>query len=402
VLVSNDTLYGQGMQDGQTTLSGYVLSPGTIYKMYEIPADKMIQPRLGATWAYNGNDTVYASYAKYTPAASSLPRAASWARNLAVTINAYFDQNGVLYAVAPNASSTGKLFVPNMTPRTTQEFVAGTSRQVNQSLTGRAYFRYRYSDHFWEDTNNNARLIYGMPAGWGKAELYIPNLAEQCAGLGCSGSSYVIADLDQAYTKYYETTFEGEYRTRKVYVRGSYTWSKYYGNFDQDNSTAGTANDGNIFIGSSNIGDGAGRQLWNMKEGRLHGDRPHSLKLYGYYSFNWNATVGSFFTAQSGQVWEATSVQPYVQYTSSTSATNRYAEQAGSRRTDPWYIFDLNYIQNIPLSGRYRLQAIVDVYNVFNTQTGYNYVSNLQSTLFNTPQSFLSPRRVQISVKFQF
>ena len=402
LLVSNDTLYGQGLKDGQQTPSGFAASTGTIYKMYEIPFSKMLQPRVGATWAYNGNDTVYASYAKYTPAASSLPRAASWARNLAVTINAYFDQNGVLYAVAPNASSTGKLFQPDMTPRTTHEFLLGTSKQINPELTARAYGRYRYSDHFWEDTNNNARLIYGMPTGWGPAELYIPNLAEQCAGLGCSASSYVIADLDQAYTKYYEATVESEYRGRKVYARGSYTWSKYYGNFDQDNTTAGTSNDGNIFIGSSNIGDGAGRQLWNFKEGRLHGDRPHSFKAYGYYTLNWNATIGGFFTAQSGQVWESTSVQPYVQYTSSTSATNRYAEPAGSRRTDAWYLVDLNYIQNIPLTGRYRFQAIVDLYNVFNSQTGYNYVSNLQSTLFNTPQSFLSPRRVQISAKFQF
>jgi hypothetical protein len=402
LLISNDTLYGQGLEDGQSTASGYVASPGTVYKMYEIPWSKMIQPRVGATWAYNGNDTVYASWATYNPAASSLPRAASWARNLAVTINAFFDQNGILYAVAPNAASTGKLFQPDMTPRTTQEFILGTSRQFTPRLTARLYGRYRYSDHFWEDTNNNARQIYGMPADWAPAELYIPNRAEQCVGLGCSASSYVIADLDRAYTKYYEATAEAEYRGGKVYARGSYTWSKYYGNFDQDNSTAGTANDGNIFIGSSNIGDGAGRQLWNFKEGRLHGDRPHALKMYGYYSLGWNATVGGFFTAQSGQIWEATSVQPYVQYTSSTSATNRYAEPAGSRRTDAWYLLDLNYIQNIPLGGRYRMQAIVDLYNVFNSQTGYNYVSNLQSTLFNTPQSFLSPRRVQISAKFQF
>jgi hypothetical protein len=211
----------------------------------------------------------------------------------------------------------------------------------------------------------------------------------------------VIADLDRAFTKYYEVTAEAEYRTRKVYLRGSYTWSKYYGNFDQDN-TSSTDNDANRFIGSSNIGDGAGRQLWNLKEGRLHGDRPNALKLYGYYSLNWNATVGGFFSAQSGIPWEATSVQPYVQYTSSTNATNRYAEQAGTRRTEAWYTTDLNYVQNIPLKGRYRLQAIVDVYNVFNSQTGYNFVSNLQSTLYNTPASYLSPRRVQISAKFQF
>ena len=38
----------------------------------------MIQPRLGATWAYNGVDTVYASYGRYSPAANSDARAASF------------------------------------------------------------------------------------------------------------------------------------------------------------------------------------------------------------------------------------------------------------------------------------------------------------------------------------
>ena len=50
--------------------------------MHTIPFAKMVQPRLGATWAYNGKDTVFASYARYNPAANSMPRAASWDRNL--------------------------------------------------------------------------------------------------------------------------------------------------------------------------------------------------------------------------------------------------------------------------------------------------------------------------------
>jgi hypothetical protein len=402
VLVSNDTLYGQDLVDGQSTASGYAMSPGTIYKMYDIPFSKMLQPRVGATWAYNGKDTIYASWATYNPAANSLPRAASWARNKAVTINAFFDQNGVLYGVNNLAASTGKLFQPDMTPRTTQEFLVGTSKQINPQLTARAYGRYRYSNHFWEDAPNNSRQIYGMPDGWGPATPYIGNLVDQCVGLGCNGTSgYVIADLDRAYTKYYEATVEAEYRTRKVYLRGSYTYSRYRGNFDQDN-TSSIDNDANRFIGSSNIGDGAGRQLWNFKEGYLHGDRPNNLKLYGFYTLNWRATVGGFFSAQSGMPWETTSVQPYTQYTSSTNATNRYAEPAGSRRGAAWYITDLNYVQNIPLKGRYRLQGIVDVYNVFNVQTGYNFVSNLQSAQFGVPASYLNPRRVQISAKFQF
>ena len=96
----------------------------------------MIQPRLSATWAYNGKDTVFASYARYNPAASSLPRAASWDRNLAVTQNADFDANGNLFAVESVASSTGKLFVPDMTPRRYDEFLFGTARQFTTALVG--------------------------------------------------------------------------------------------------------------------------------------------------------------------------------------------------------------------------------------------------------------------------
>ena len=401
LLASNDRLYGQGLKEDPTTLSGYVASTGTVYKMYEVPFYRMLQPRVGATWAYNGQDTIYASFAQYVPAASSLPRAASWARNLATTINAYFDQNGVLYGTAPVASSSGKLFVEDMTPKTVTEYLLGTSKQFTSGLSGRAYFRYRYADHFWEDTNNNARLVFSMPAGWGPSTLYVGDLTARTTQIG-SGSSYVVAELDRAYTKYYEATVETEYRNRKVYVRGSYTWSHYYGNFDQDNTTSGTNNDGNIFIGSSNIGDGAGRQLWNNKQGVLHGDRPHSLKLYGYYQLNWNATFGAFFLAQSGQPWEATSYEPYIALTTSTSDTNRYAEPAGSRRTPAWYQLDLNYTQNIPLTGHYKFQFVADLYNVFNTQTGYNYTASMHDPTFNQPQSFLSPRRIQISARFQF
>ena len=62
----------------------------------------------------------------------------------------------------------------------------------------------------------------------------------------------------------------------------SYSWSHYYGNFDQDNSTSSAANDSNIFVGSSNIADDFGRQLWNNKYGNLSGDRRHKLKVFGY------------------------------------------------------------------------------------------------------------------------
>ena len=114
-------------------------------------------------------------------------------------------------------------------------------------------------------------------------------------------------------------------------MRGSYTWSHYYGNFDQDNST--TANDANIFIGSSIIADGAGRQLWDIRDGDLRGDRPHLLKLYGYYQLplerDRRRLLRRAVRPAVGGV-ELRAVR--ARSTTSTSDANRYAEPAGSRR----------------------------------------------------------------------
>jgi Carboxypeptidase regulatory-like domain len=398
LLLSRDKLYGQGLQEDPTTISGYVAKPGNKYLMYTVPFSKTLQPRVGTTWSYNGKDTVYASFARYIPAASSLPRAASWARNLATTINAYFDANGVLYGIAPFASSSGKLFVPDMTPRRTDEFLVGTNKQFKHGITGRLYYRYRRGSHYWEDTNNNARVVFDPPAGIPRT-LYIPNLTAMTNQIG-SGSSYVITELDGAYTAYHEATAEVEWRTRKANVRLSYSWTRYRGNFDQDNTTSG--NDANIFIGSSNIGDGAGRQLWNLKDGTLRGDRPLMLKLYGYYELPWNASAGAYVIVQSGQPWEAWSYEPYRALTTSTSDTDRFAEQAGSRRSPTHAQMDLNYTQTVKLASHYAFQAAADLYNVTNSQTGYNYEESLHSPLFGQPRSWFNPRRLQVSVRFQF
>jgi hypothetical protein len=399
VLFSNDTLYGQGLRENKNNASGFELAPGQTYKMYEIPFRDMIQPRVGATWAYNGEDNVYASYARYNPAASSLPRAASWDRSsLGLIFRSYFDQNGNQIGTEAVASSSGKLFVKDLDPRYTDEFMIGTSQQLTSAFSGRLYARYRYSSNFWEDTQNNARVRWA-PEGYPK-ELYIPNLVDQLKDIGGgSDSAYVIAELDNAFTKYYEVTTEAEWRRNRTFVRGSYTWSHYYGTFDQDNST--NFNDDAIFIGSSNIADGAGRQMWDFKYGDLRGDRRHVLKVYGAHGVPWNATIGAFALYQSGEPWETHSHVPYLPIGGSTSDTNRFAEPAGSRKGDDHYQIDLNYTQNIPISG-YNFQVILDGFNLTDNQTGFNYEPRLSAAGYGNPQSFYAPRRYQVQFRFEF
>ncbi|MEX2271980.1 MAG: carboxypeptidase regulatory-like domain-containing protein [Vicinamibacterales bacterium] len=401
LITSHDILYGQGLREDSSALSGYVSDPLNKYNMYELPFSKMLQPRLSTTWAYNGRDTIYASYARYKPAASSLPRAASWDRNLTgLFVDAHFDADGRLFAAVPVSSSSGKLFVDDLDPRSTDEFLLGTARQFNDQLSFRLYGRYRESMNFWEDTNNNARSAgFGAPADLIAKGDYIPDLTARRNQIG-SGSTYVIAELDGAFTEYTEVTLESEWRRSGAFVRGSYTWSKYYGNIDQDSSTV--ANDQAIFIGSSNIADGVGRQLWDFKEGRLRGDRPHVLKVYGFQDTPWNGSFGAYFIAQSGHPWEEWNFEPYRLLTSNTSETIRYAEPAGSRRTDAHYQLDLKYTQNFTFGGRYRLQVTGDLYNVFDNQTGYDIEPRAHSAGFGDPRRYYDPRLFQVAARITF
>ena len=211
----------------------------------------------------------------------------------------------------------------------------------------------------------------------------------------------MIAELDGAYTKYHEATLESEWRGDKMFVRGSYTWSHYYGNFDQDARRRPTTR--TCSSGSSFIGDGAGRQLWDFRDGDMRGDRRHVLKVYGYYSLKWDAIVGAYAFAQSGQPWEVWSYEPYIALTTNTSDTSRYAEPAGSKRTNPHAQLDLKYTQNVRLGPRARFQIDADLFNVFNGQTGYNVNPNAHGgPAFGCRATFFDPRRFQIAARIRF
>lgn len=446
VMASNDKLYGQGLAKADN-LAGFVSSPGTKYLMHEFGWDEMIQPRLGATWAYNSKDTVWASYARYHPQANSDARAASWDRNLATTINAYFDAQGKLIGVAPVAGSSGKWWQEGVKPPQINEFLVGTARQFTPRWSARFYGRGRKGKNYLEDTNNDARSnpTYNAPADIAAKGLYVPNLTAIRTAIGrgsLSGSTYVIANLDGAFTKYYEATLENEWRGDALTINGSYTWSHFYGNFDQDNTSFNTANDAALFIGSSNIADSQGRQVWDNKYGDLRGDRRHVVKVRSVYMTPWRGSVGVFGVVQSGQPYQLESVLPYRGFTTSTSDTNRYAESAGSRRSPGYYNVDLNYTQNIPLIRGINLQLAFDIFNLTDNQQGYNYETRIGSLGFtndrNVPQvpvpltisdavlkaqvapnaatfnradwgvkapfakSFYAPRRFQVAARLQF
>jgi hypothetical protein len=112
--------------------------------------------------------------------------------------------------------------------------------------------------------------------------------------------------------------------------------------------------------------------------------------------------MGTFIVAQSGQPWEKWDYTLYSAFTTSTNETIKYAEPAGSRRAPSHAQMDLKYIQNLPFATRYNAQLDVDMFNITNSQTGYNIEPRSHAAGFGSPQSFFDPRRIQVAFRFIF
>ncbi|MCY4128672.1 MAG: carboxypeptidase-like regulatory domain-containing protein [Gammaproteobacteria bacterium] len=396
VLISEDVLYGQGLRSAPGTFSGFVVAPGTKYRMYTIHWRDMIQPRVGAQIDLNGETTLFTNFARYNPEASSLARAASWDRNTRAQIRVLFDEDGNIIEHEPYPGSSGKIFQQDLTPRRIDEWVVGVRHGFARGLVLKAHLRQRNGSHYWEDTWNGSRGFDNAPSHITSKGPYVPDLATIRAEIG--GSSYVIAELDDANTLYREAAIELEWRNERAYLDASYVRSRYTGNFDQDNTSS--VNDANRFIGSSNVADGYGRQLWDNKDGVLRGDRPHILKAFGYLDLRWQGRVGAYVVYQSGQPWEAWDSLAYG-LPSYFSSTIRFAEAAGSRRSANHWQLDLSYEQSFHLTPSLDASVRFDLFNVFDRQTGYNIDPYVRNTTFGQPRSYFEPRRLQLSVGIQ-
>lgn len=409
-LVSEDKLLGQGLRKADTS-SGWEEARGETYVMKKVGFGDTFQPRLTATWNYSPTASGFISFAKYNPAVSSLARAASWDRNTGgSTTWVYFDGNGDYLDSQTNISSTGKLFADGIKPRTVQELMIGHQMEWMDSWTIRNHLRYRRSYNYWEDTNNNSRMVYDAAyyqdyyASY--ADLYPDLAAAASAGefdspdpkelylplnnIITSESSYVIAQLDGAYTKYLEASLEAEYKSDDFFSTTSVVWSHYYGNFDQDNSTR-FDNDQGTFIGSSNIADSYYGQLWgSFTDGNLRADRTWQVKSYGGYNLPWNASLGYLAYWQSGHTWEH------------QGASTQYLEPRGSRRTPSHMQLDVNYTQNFEFSEDYILKLRLDVFNVFDSQTGYDPEPRYNSDALGEYRHHENPRRIQATVSLSF
>ena len=348
-----------------------------------------VQPRIGI--AYNANlvngDKFYGSFGIYSgiDAKSALRSQAPF--RIREDQSFFSRTTGQFLREQIRGSSAGHRIPADLTAPSYQEVVLGYAAPVGRDFSVDVYYQYKNLKNPLEDTPIDPANYFG---------------------------SFVLNNFPNAKRVYSGATIDITKRySHGWYLNANYTYSRLYGNFDDDFATL-------LFNNSSSLEDEPGRYTDDPASnlsGLLGQDRPHLFKLLASYDLPFGFTLGGFLRIQSGTPWEAHG------YTASNYA--RYLEPAGSRRLPTWTNFDLLGAYTFKFGGDMSVRLEGRVQNLFNTQTvlsvnqmQYNdpYVdpptgstANLgpqqtkqPNALFGTPTAWASPRRFVLTAYFNF
>ncbi len=362
-----------------------VMLDGTRVNFMTFGWDKQIQPRLGLV--YNAEllkgDKFYTNYGTYTGLDQKNAARSHAPARIRDDYSFFSRTTGQWLRDQIRGSSTGHQIPQGLDAPYYQEWILGYSAPVTRDVTADLYYQYRNLKNPLEDTPIDLNNYGG--AGW------VQNFPD---------ARRVYRGITLDVTKRYSNGW---------YANVNYTYSKLYGNFDEDFALAS-------FSSSSRLEDEPGEFTDDpLRYGRLGQDRPHVFKILASYDLPLGFTVGGFFRVQSGTPWQAVG--------RSSNYTDRYLEQAGSNRYPTWTNLDFLLAYVFKLGGDMSLRLEGRVQNVFNTQTAlsvntlkYNdpYVDGTppstlgpQQTkqpnpLFGTETSWTSPRRFVLTALLNF
>ena len=351
-----------------------------------------IQPRVGFNFNVREGkgDKFYGNWGRYYNM-DQKSSGRSWAPRRIFLTQTFFRLDGTMISQGPLASTTGKQIDPDLKAIYHDEIVAGYATPINSDLSLDVFYMFRDINNVMEDVptvlpNNGPYAAANLPCA----------RYQSCRG--------VVAER-----KYRGITVELNRRLKNKWGANlSYTWSKFEGNFDLDYAAGATFNT------SSTIQDGPGGNVEEPNRyGLLNQDRPHVVKLFGTFQPLERFNLGVFFRVQSGRAWNAV-----ARDNTGNGTVINYLEKAGSRRTPTWSNLDLLAAYRLPV-GKRHVTLEARVLNVLNSQTVLSYNATqfndlnvaangsilaytIPNPLFNTPNSYATPRRILLSALMSF
>lgn len=259
---------------------------------------------------------------------------------------------------------------PDIKAARQSEYTFGIERELSRNLVLAGRYTHKQVDRAIEDV--------GVFNDQG-SEAYI--IGNPGFGLVCEISDSANLPCPKANRDYDAVEIRVDKRATKYFFNASYTWSRLFGNYSglaSSDEFGRSSPNVNRFFDLPMLGFNANG---DPDDGRLATDRPHVVKAYGGYTFDWNGsstnatTVSAFTSFQSGS--PLTTI--YTQY-AVTSAILFGRGDLG--RTEMFTETDLNVAHRYKFGrdGRFSLEPFVSIRNLFDEK---NEIAR-QTTISNT------------------
>ena len=175
----------------------------------------------------------------------------------------------------------------------------------------------------------------------------------------------------------------------------SLTWSKAEGLDVVSRSTSEWSKSWALMLYST-LGQDP-NDLINSK-GPLNHDRTWIFKLQASYSFPWGIIASLNYFYQTG-----TPIPTFVRIHPDQGVQRILEEPKGSNRYKAWSVLDFRLQKTFNLYKALRLDAMIDVFNLFNSATVTHYRSYYRwEQAYNEPSDIFYPRRLQMGLRLKF
>ncbi len=385
---------------------------------FEFGWGKKIAPRIGASLDLRGDGKVkvYGSFGRYFDWTKyDLARGffgadvqRTWYRSLETTDvfslsftnrpgRDLFRRTGDSFLDDRIPSFGPEMIDPDLKPMAQDQYVFGMDYQLdNHTVVGVTYLH----NHLIRAIEDLGTIVNGNPV------FIIGNPGEGLAKrIGRTSTSTPLFDYPKAVRNFDAVEWTLNRRlSNGWFASANYTWSRLYGNY------AGIANSDEILTPATGLGNATTQQqrssvfrfgdnrstawdgddlLFDSKgnldvKGRLATDRPHVLKLNGYYEKTWggigSTDVGAFFYLGSGTPVSTT-----------VNTTQRHRVFVNGRgdlgRTPMLNYTDLLIGHNINLTEEQKLRIELNILNVFNQQAARHKYDNMNRGIAGTRAS---------------
>ena len=245
---------------------------------------------------------------------------------------------------------------PNLKAARQSEYTFGLEHQLGSNFLVAGRFTHKQIDRAIEDVG-----VFNSQG----SEAYI--IGNPGFGLVCEIATPAKLPCPKAERKYDAFEIRVDKRADNYFFNASYTLSRLFGNYSglaSSDEFGRSSPNVNRFFDLPPMGFTADGKPDN---GRLATDRPHVVKAYGGYSFNWygkninRTTVSAFTTIQSGS--PLTTI--YNLYSLGTTILNGRGDLG---RTEKFTETDLsvNHRYKFGRDARFTLEPFIDIRNLFN------------------------------------